>query len=167
MSDGGEGLLEVFGGANRATEVTGPLGRVVDAAWRLDGTIAIIESARACGITLAGGPEHNDPVAATTAGVGELLTAALDAGARNVIVGLGGTASTDGGLGALRAGPRPARMKSVELVVACDVETPFTDAARVFARAEGRVADAGRVVGTPFVHAARWLPKRLRRRPDR
>jgi glycerate kinase len=140
MSDGGEGLLEVFGGANRSTEVTGPLGRVVSAEWRLDGSLAVIESARACGLLLAGGAEKNDPVAATTAGVGELLTAALDAGARKLIVGLGGSATTDGGLGALRAGPRPARMKGVELVVACDVETAFTDAARVFAPQKGATA---------------------------
>jgi glycerate kinase len=137
MSDGGEGLLEVFGGANRSTTVTGPLGHVVDAAWRLDGTQAVIESAEACGIVRAGGPEHNDPVNATTAGVGELLTAALDGGARHVIVGLGGSATTDGGLGALRAGPRPGRMKGVELVIACDVETWFTEAAATFGPQKG------------------------------
>ena len=137
MSDGGEGMLDVFGGANRTTQVTGPLGRVVDADWRLDGATAVIESARACGLTLAGGPDANDPVNATTAGVGELLTAALDAGARHVIVGLGGSATTDGGLGALRAGPRPGRMKAVDLVVASDVETLFVDAARVFAPQKG------------------------------
>ncbi|HVT78630.1 MAG TPA: glycerate kinase [Acidimicrobiales bacterium] len=137
MSDGGEGMLDVFGGPNRTTEVTGPLGRVVSAPWRLDGSTAVIESARACGLTLAGGPEHNDPVNATTAGVGELLTAAVDAGARHVVVGLGGSASTDGGLGALRAGPRPGRMKGVELVIACDVETLFVDAARVFGPQKG------------------------------
>lgn len=140
MSDGGEGLLEVFGGANRTTDVTGPLGRLVAAPWRLDGSLAVIESARACGLTLAGGAENNDPIAATTAGVGELLTAALDAGAHKVIVGLGGSASTDGGLGALRAGPRPARMKGVELVIACDVETAFVEAARVFAPQKGATA---------------------------
>jgi glycerate kinase len=137
MSDGGEGMLDVFGGPNRTTTVTGPTGHVVDAVWRLDGTTAVVESARACGLVLAGGAERNDPVNATTAGVGELLTAAVDAGARHIIVGLGGSASTDGGLGALRAGPRPGRMKAVDLVIACDVETPFTDAARVFGPQKG------------------------------
>jgi glycerate kinase len=137
MSDGGEGMLDVFGGPNRTTDVTGPLGRVVSAEWRLDGSTAVIESAQACGLLIAGGAEHNDPINATTAGVGELLTAALDAGARHLIVGLGGSASTDGGLGALRAGPRPGRMKGVDLVVACDVETLFADAARVFAPQKG------------------------------
>lgn len=137
LSDGGEGLLEVFGGANRSSSVTGPLGRVVDAAWRLDGGTAIIESAEACGILKAGGAEQNDAVNATTAGVGELLTAALDAGARRIVVGLGGSATTDGGLGALRAGPRPARLKGSELIVACDVETLFVDAARIFGPQKG------------------------------
>lgn len=137
MSDGGEGLLEVFGGPNRMTTVTGPLGAAVDAAWRLDGATAILESAEACGINAVGGAEGNDPVNATTAGVGELLTAALDAGARHVLVGLGGSATTDGGLGALRAGPRPARMKGIDLVIACDVETEFTDAAAVFGPQKG------------------------------
>ena len=140
MSDGGEGLLEVFGGANRTTTVTGPLGHVVDAAWRLDGTTAIIESAEACGIAKAGGAENNDPVGATSAGVGELLTAALDAGARHLVVGLGGSATTDGGLGALRSGPRPGRMKGVDLVIACDVETWFTDAAAIFGPQKGATA---------------------------
>jgi glycerate 2-kinase len=137
MSDGGEGLLEVFGGANRSTTVTGPLGHVVDAAWRLDGTTAIVESAEACGILKAGGAENNDVLAATTAGVGELLTAALDAGARRIIVGIGGSATTDGGLGALRAGPRAGRLKGVELLIACDVETRFVDAARIFGPQKG------------------------------
>jgi glycerate 2-kinase len=137
MSDGGEGILDVFGGPNRSTDVTGPLGKVVTAPWRLDGATAVIESARACGLVLAGGAEANDPVNATTAGVGELLTAALDAGARQVVVGLGGSASTDGGLGMLKSGPRPGRMKGVDLVIACDVETQFTDAARVFGPQKG------------------------------
>lgn len=137
MSDGGEGLLAVLGGANRSTTVTGPLRAPVDAAWRLDGTTAVIESAEACGLALAGGPEANDPLGATTAGVGELLTAALDAGARRVVVGLGGTATTDGGLGCIRAGPPRARFSGVDLIVACDVDTRFVDAASVFAAQKG------------------------------
>lgn len=137
MSDGGEGLLDVLGGANRSTMVTGPLHRRVEAAWRFEGTTAVIESAEACGLTLAGGPEGNDPLAATTAGVGELLTAAMDAGARRIVIGLGGTASTDGGLGCIRAGPMRARFSGIELVVACDVDTLFVDAAAVFAAQKG------------------------------
>src|SRR5690606_36055176 len=125
------------GGANRTTTVTGPLGEPVDAAWRLDGRTAVIEMARAAGLDLVGGPEGNDPVAASTAGVGEAIGAALDAGARRVIVGVGGSATTDGGLAALRALHPLARLRGVELLVACDVRTPFLDAAPVFAPQKG------------------------------
>ena len=78
MADGGEGTLDAFGGPNRTTVVTGPLGDPVEAAWRLDGRTAVIEMARASGLELAGGPEGNDPIAASTAGVGELIAAALE-----------------------------------------------------------------------------------------
>src|SRR5690242_6959348 len=78
VADGGEGTLEVLGGANRLTQVNGPLGEPVRAAWRLDGTTAVIEMARASGLAVIGGAEHNDPIAATTTGTGELITAAMD-----------------------------------------------------------------------------------------
>ena len=107
LADGGEGLLDVLGGPNRRTVVTGPLGDPVEAEWRLHRGTAIIEMARASGLVLAGGAEGNDPMAATTTGVGELIDRALDAGAKRIIVGLGGSATTDGGLGALRGDPRP------------------------------------------------------------
>ena len=137
MSDGGEGLLDVFGGANRTSRVTGPLGGQVEAAWRLDGRTATIEMALASGLLLAGGPAGNDPLAATTAGTGELIARAIDAGARVVIVGLGGSATTDGGLGALKAIRSPAQIGAISLQVACDVPTRFLDAAAVFAPQKG------------------------------
>jgi glycerate kinase len=137
MADGGEGTLDALGGANRTCTVTGPLGGSVEAAWRLDGRTAVIEMAQASGLELAGGPEGNDPVAASTAGVGELIVAALDAAATKVIVGVGGSASTDGGLAALRALHPLARLRGVELLVACDVRTGFLDAAEVFAPQKG------------------------------
>ena len=74
---------------------------------------------------------------ATTTGTGELIDHALDAGARRIIVGLGGSATTDGGFGAIRAITAIARLKRVELLVACDVTTTFTDAARVFGPQKG------------------------------
>jgi glycerate kinase len=140
LADGGEGMLDAFGGPNRTTPVTGPLGGRVDAAWRLAGRTAVIEMARAAGLELAGGAEGNDPVAASTAGVGELIATALDAGADRVIVGVGGSASTDGGLAALRALHPLGRLRGVELVVACDVRTPFLDAAEAFAPQKGATA---------------------------
>jgi glycerate 2-kinase len=135
LADGGEGTLDVLGGGNRRTTVTGPLGEPVEAEWRLeeDGT-ALIEAARACGLSLAGGPELNDPLRATSGGVGELVAAAVAAGAARVVVTVGGVASTDGGLGAL--GVLPAQLP-VPVEVACDVEARFLDAADVFAPQKG------------------------------
>ncbi len=137
LADGGEGTLEVLGGANRTTTVDGPLGTPVEAAWRLSGRTAVIEMARASGLVLAGGAAGNDPLNATTRGTGQLIAAALDAGARKIVVCLGGSATTDGGLGALSALSSKARLRGVELLVACDVTTLFTDAAKVFGPQKG------------------------------
>jgi glycerate kinase len=140
VADGGEGTLDALGGPNRRTTVMGPLGDPVDAPWRLEGRTAVIEMALASGLSLVGGAEGNDPVAATTHGTGELIATALDAGANRVIVGVGGSATTDGGLGAVRAIWTPQRMRRVHLVVACDVRTHFLDAAEVFAPQKGASA---------------------------
>lgn len=137
MADGGEGTLAVLGGANRTSTVTGPLGTPAQAEWRLHRGTAVIEMAQASGLTLAGGPDNNDPLAATTRGTGELIDQALNAGAKKIIVCLGGSATTDGGLGALKAISTPARLRAVEFLVACDVDTTFIDAARVFAPQKG------------------------------
>lgn len=137
MADGGEGTLEALGGANRTTVVTGPLGDPVEAQWRLSGRRAVIESARASGLALVGGAEGNDAVAASTYGTGELIATALDLGATDVVVGVGGSASTDGGLGALRAMAPLHRLRGVRLTVACDVAIGFLDAADVFAPQKG------------------------------
>lgn len=148
MADGGEGTLDVLGGPNRTTLVTGPLGQPVEAAWRLHRGVAVIEMARASGLTLAGGPAKNDPLNATTQGVGELIDTALNAGAKKIIVCLGGSATTDGGLGALKAIGTPARLLAVEFLVACDVDTLFTDAAKVFAPQKGATpAQVGMLTG--------------------
>jgi glycerate 2-kinase len=137
LADGGEGTLDVFGGPNRSTLVTGPLGEPVQAAWRLDGRTAVVEMARASGLDVVGGPEGNDPVAASSVGTGELVATALEQGAKRLLVGLGGSATTDGGLGALRALHPLYRLRAVELLVLCDVRTRFVDAASVFAPQKG------------------------------
>jgi glycerate 2-kinase len=137
LADGGEGTLEVLGGPNRSTSVTGPLGDPVLAEWRLDRGTAVIEMARASGLALFGAPDRNDPVAASTVGTGELIGIAVDSGARRVLVGLGGSATTDGGLGALRALYPLHRLGGLELVALCDVRTRFVDAAEVFAPQKG------------------------------
>jgi glycerate kinase len=140
LSDGGEGFLDALGGANRTAKVTGPLGEPVDAPWRSDGRTAVVEMAAASGLLLAGGADGNDAVAASTIGTGELLVAAYDAGARRILVGVGGSATTDGGLGALQAMEPLARFRGVEVVVACDVRIPFVDAAPRFAPQKGATA---------------------------
>jgi glycerate kinase len=137
LADGGEGTLDVLGGGNRRTTVMGPLGDPVDAWWRLDRRTAVIEMAQASGLALVGGPDGNDPIAATTHGTGELIAAALDSGANRIVVGVGGSATTDGGLGAIRSLWNPGRLRATELVVACDVRTRFVDAAAVFAPQKG------------------------------
>ncbi len=84
MSDGGEGLLDALGGAPRSAVVSGPLGKPVEAEWRMlesaDGATAVVEMSRAAGRALLPRPHGDDPVRADTAGVGELLLAARDAG---------------------------------------------------------------------------------------
>lgn len=137
LADGGEGTLDVLGGPNRTTTVTGPLGAPVEAEWRLADRTAVIEVAKVSGLTLAGGPENNDPLEATTKGTGELIRCALEKGAERIIVGLGGSATTDGGLAALEAMGSLARYKGIELVAACDVRTDFISSADSFATQKG------------------------------
>ena len=111
LSDGGPGFVEVLHGAlgGRLVPVAahGPLGAPLEVPVLLVGTTAYVESALACGSALVPLAER-DPMAASTAGVGELLAAARAAGATRVVVGLGGSGTTDGGAGllaALGAGP--------------------------------------------------------------
>lgn len=147
LSDGGDGFLDVLdglGGDQVSIVVTGPLGQPVRAAWRLCGDMAIVEMAQASGLSVAGGIDGNDAMAATTRGTGELIVAASASGRpRRVIVGLGGSATTDGGLGAVMAIEEAGGIGSAELIGACDVDIGFGDAARRFARQKG--ADVGQV----------------------
>lgn len=137
LSDGGEGFLDVFGGPNRQTLVTGPLGDPIEAGWRVAGGTAVIEMALASGLDLVGGSDGNDPIGASTAGTGELILAALEAGARRVLIGHGGSATTDGGLAAIRSFTSTARLRGIDLIAAVDVRTRFLDAAEVFAPQKG------------------------------
>jgi glycerate kinase len=143
LADGGEGTLDVLGGGNRRTTVAGPLGEPVEAAWRFedDGTV-VIEAALACGLSLAGGPERNDPLGATSRGVGELIAAAAAEGAMRIVVCVGGVASTDGGVRAVEA--LPPQLPPLE--VACDVEARFVDAADVFAAQKGATPEQVRIL---------------------
>ncbi|HJM00110.1 MAG: glycerate kinase [Acidimicrobiales bacterium] len=137
LADGGEGTLAALGGSNRVSYVSGPLGDPIEAKWRISGGRAVIEMAEASGLLVAGGAEGNDPIAATTSGTGELISEARTAGARRIVVGVGGSASTDGGLGAIRAMEPLVRFSGVELRVACDVDTRFLEAPSVFGPQKG------------------------------
>jgi len=147
LSDGGEGFADVLAqrrspsegapGSWHHTPVTGPLGEPVVASWWMADGVAVVESAAASGLPLAGGPEGNDPLRASTRGTGELVVAAAAAGARRVLVGVGGSATTDGGRGALDAIEAAGGLAGMEVVVACDVETRFVDAAERFGPQKG------------------------------
>ena len=137
LADGGEGTLDVLGGPNKVTRVAGPLGAAVDAPWRLEGRDAYIEMAAASGLQVVGGAENNDPLEASTTGTGQLIATAVELGAKTVHVFLGGSATTDGGLGAIRALENTARMREISLIVGCDVDTRFVDAAEVFGPQKG------------------------------
>jgi glycerate 2-kinase len=182
LSDGGPGFVDVVhaarGGDLVPVTVTGPLGDPVPAVVLLEGETAYVETAQACGLHLV--PEHRrDPVRTSTRGVGELLAAAVDAGARRVVLGLGGSATNDGGAGMLAAlgavldphpadavalgelqrvdvGPARARVEGCTLVVASDVDSPLLGiqgASAVFGPQKG--ADPDRVVRLDAA-LARW-----------
>ncbi|MGF7238240.1 MAG: glycerate kinase [Frankia sp.] len=144
LADGGEGTLDAFGGANRSSLVVGPVGDPVRASWRLAGSTAVVETALASGLLLAGGAAGNDPMRATSRGTGELIAEAIDAGAREVVVGVGGSAMTDGGAGAVAVldpyGPLDGS-RGWRVTVACDVRTPFVRAATDFGPQKGASPD--------------------------
>jgi glycerate kinase len=143
LADGGEGTLEALGGPTETSTVTGPLGTPVEAAWRLKDGHAVVEMARASGLQLAGGAENNDPMAATSRGTGELIAAAIGRGARRVIVGVGGSACTDGGAGAVEALQHLTPLdgsRGYLVEVAYDVATAFLDAPRLFGPQKGATA---------------------------
>ena len=146
LADGGEGTLDVLGGGNQRAIVTGPLGEPVEAALRLeDDDTALIEAALACGLTIAGGPERNDPLRATSRGVGELIHTALAEGADRIVVAVGGVASTDGGLDTVEV-LQSSLPLPVQLDVACDVDARFLDAADVFAPQKGATPEQVRIL---------------------
>jgi glycerate kinase len=131
-------------GAAQVARVRGPLGQTVQARWVLwrdpdspERPVAFVESALAIGLSLVGGAAGNDPVQASSAGLGQLVAAAIRAGAKQVVIGVGGSATTDGGLGAVEALAPNGRPPNAEVIVACDVETKFLDAAAVFSPQKG------------------------------
>jgi glycerate kinase len=149
VGDGGEGtlqaLLPALGGRLESALVSDPLGRRIEASFclsedRRGQLVALVESAAASGLSLVA-PAERAPLAASTAGTGELIVAALQAGAKLVYLGVGGSATTDGGVGAVRAIQRSGGLGGARLVVLCDVRTPFEEAARIFGPQKGATPD--------------------------
>lgn len=143
VADGGEGtveaLVDTLGGHLEWAEVSDPLGRPVKAAYGVAGDLAIIESAAACGLTLLTKEERN-PLVTSTKGLGELIMAAIDKGCRKFLIGLGGSATNDGGMGMIRAEGFLEKTNGMKFTVACDVDTPYIGehgASRVFGPQKG------------------------------
>ncbi|RVS87965.1 glycerate kinase, partial [Citrobacter freundii] len=159
VADGGEGTVEAMIAATQGSEysawVTGPLGEKVNACWGMsgDGKTAFIEMAAASGLALVP-PDKRNPLVTTSRGTGELILQALDSGAQSIIIGIGGSATNDGGAGMVQAlgaklcdangteigygggslmslnsidisGLDP-RLKTCSIRVACDVANPLT-----------------------------------------
>lgn len=140
LADGGEGtvaaLAAAMGAERHEAEVEGPLGDPVRAPFALAGDVGLVECAAASGLGLVR-EERRDAVAAHTRGTGQLLVAAARAGARRVLLGVGGSATTDGGRGAVEAVREAGGLGHARVVVLCDVRTPFEQAARVFSPQKG------------------------------
>lgn len=190
LSDGGPGFVDVvhaaLGGDLRAVTVTGPLGDPVPATVLLTGdgggsVVAYLESAQACGLHLVPA-DRRDPTLTSTVGVGELIAAAVDAGAGRIVVGLGGSGTNDGGAGALAAlGAQPgellrgggaalaaldsldlsaarARLAGIELRIASDVDSPLLGlrgASAIFGPQKGATADQVQRLDAALEHFAR------------
>ena len=170
VADGGEGTLDVLGRAlgGRAitVEAEDPLGRPTEVTFALidDGARAIVETAAASGLGLIA-PQDRDPLAASTRGTGELIVAAVEAGAETVLIGVGGSATTDGGAGAIAAIRDAGGIGRPRLIVLCDVQTPFEDAARIYAPQKGADPDAVQRLTRRLGDQARRLARDPRGRP--
>jgi glycerate kinase len=142
IADGGEGTADVIaralGGTWHEERVSDPLGRPVGAGWLslLDGR-AVVEAAAAIGLPLLA-PAERDPLRASSRGLGELVTAALEARPSALLVGVGGVATVDGGAGMLEV----LEVLSVPTLVLCDVRTTLYDAPRVFGPQKGASPEA-------------------------
>jgi glycerate kinase len=166
VADGGEGTLEVLvgalGGEVRRAPASDPLGRAINAPFGIcrvgHSLVGVVETAAASGLELVTESER-DPVAASTFGTGQLIAAALDCGADAVYLGVGGSATTDGGAGAIRAIKETGGLRGSRLTMLCDVRTPFEDAARVYGPQKGARPPDVRRLTARLNRMARGLPR--------
>lgn len=139
VADGGEGTVEALKSETVRTVVSDPLGRPVEAVYGINGDTAIIEVAAACGLTLLKPGERN-PLVTTTRGVGEMILDAVRRGCRHFLIGLGGSATNDGGRGMVEVPGLLEAARDLDFTIACDVDTPFVGpvgASRVFGPQKG------------------------------
>lgn len=159
VADGGDGTVDaaVAAGFLRVGRwVTGPVGKPVPASFAVRGTTAVVEVASAAGLTLL---EEPAPLDATSHGVGELLKAALDVGCSTIVLGLGGSACTDGGAGMLEALGRTS-FDGVDLVLASDVDNPLlgpSGAAAVYGPQKGASPEQVEVLEARLAEFARRI----------
>lgn len=168
VADGGEGTAAIVGPAlgceRHEAAVSDAFGRPVTAAYYADGERAFLDLAEASGI---GGlsPGELDPIRATTAGTGELVLAALATGAATVTIAAGGSATVDGGTGAAEAIRAGGGIGSARLVVLCDVNTSFEEAAVVFGPQKGANASQVEDLTVRLNEQAAGMPRDPRGRP--
>ena len=196
LADGGEGtvdaVVEATGGTLHHVDVTGPLGETVQAVFGVtgDGQTAVIEMASASGLPLVPTGKRN-PLLTTTFGTGQLIRAALDEGVSKVLVGIGGSATVDGGVGMASAlgvrfgghageaafgggqldhietidlSGRDARLNAVTIEAACDVDNPLvgpTGAAAVYGPQKGATPEQVRILETNLSHLADVIERDL------
>ena len=170
VADGGEGTAEVLlvalGGETAGAAAHDPLGREITAGFALveEGGTAVVEVAAASGLGLVE-PSERDAETASTYGTGELVAAAIDAGAQVVVLAAGGSVTTDGGVGAIEAIGEHGGLRGAALVVLCDVRVPFERAAEVFGPQKGADPDAvARLTARLGTLASSW-PRDPRGRP--
>jgi glycerate kinase len=164
VADGGEGtmdaLLPGLGGELVAADAHDPLGRELRGSFALveDGGTAIVETATASGLALLSEAER-DAWAASSYGTGELIAAAAQAGAQVIVVAVGGSATMDGGAGAVEAIEDAGGLGGARLVVLCDVRLPFDAAPRVFGPQKGADPEMVRRLEERFAELARRWPR--------
>ena len=163
IADGGDGTIEALrarlGGRLVTLPVTGPLGTIVRASYLRSGRTAVIEMARASGLKLVP-PARRNPLVTTTRGTGELIAHAWRHGARKILLGVGGSATVDGGAGALEVVTREMARR---VTILCDVQNPLlgqAGAARVFGPQKGATPDQVRLLERRLADWAGELKRR-------
>ena len=159
-------LLAALGGETRTASAHDPLGRPIQASFAVlgDGRSAIVEVAQASGLGLVAEGER-DAEAASSAGTGELIAAAAETGAKRVLVAAGGSATTDGGAGAIEAIEEAGGLGRAKLEVICDVNIPFERAAELFSPQKGADPATVASLSERLVARAGALPRDPRGHP--